>query len=451
MNQSITTYTTLIILLFVLLFGALQMYLFVNITLLLFCSLLLFWKPEVIVSLFVVLLPTNGLYSTEANIMGILGPVTITQLLAFLILFKERRNTSIKTQRHFHIAILFIIFLLLFNVVYEFRNAYYDIYDVTWTAALKRFIKYFFRFGTIYLLICALYKGKYLGVVLNGIHIGVVLLIFSSVFTIQLQDLKFLTTDASEDVAGFFTIERKSGFFGAGDVNSLGGLLATYLGFLLIISYGEVKKTLLFFMLALTFIGVIYTGSRTAIISSTLVMILFLFLKNPIRSKGLNKTILLVLLAFSLSTVFFLFNDQTRILMFRFQEAMFETNINNEGSRLFKWLYYLNDIASNPETLVIGTNHELTVIYSSGFKEQRVPHNFYISALFHSGIIILMIGFVAWFKLIRLSLNEKHLLLIALPTFAISFYVSDWGYFQYFVLFLVLVPYILKNYQNQLR
>lgn len=439
-SVSLIAFGTIIVVIFL---ASVKLYLLANVFLFLSCLFYYKFNPAVIISLAVILFPTNGFYSTEYNVFGLFGPVTITQLFSLVVLGKNFKNKI--SNEVVRIALLFVIVLFLYNVIYDFRNAFFNIYNLDWDTAIKRLIKHIFRFGTLYCLVIAIGKNNYKDLVINSLHLGILILIFSSVFTNQLSRLGFLVTDASEVLSSFEIINRKSGYFAFGDVNSLGGLLATYFGFIFTLYYfGKLSRSTLILIVPVLF-GIIYTGSRTAIISLLLIVIIVLITKYP-GNKVEFKYLYVGLLSFAIIIFSIFLPQQVHLVFERFFTIESHADISNQGSRMYKWLYYLDFIFSNPKTLIIGTHQELYLNLGRNYWQARVPHNFYITVLFHSGIILLLLLFVAWIRTFKIALRHRIFLLIIIPTFLISINVSDWGYFQYFIIFL---PIVGENFNSQ--
>jgi|GEM_PF-6882093 len=442
-NNTYSIIPVVILLALTLITGALKLYILANLIILISCCFFYLTNKQHIIFLFIVLLPTNGFFSTEHNILGLLSPTTISQLFALIVLFPEFRKE--KTSGVSKIAAMFVLALFLFNVYYDFKNAYFSIYESNFEMAFKRLIKYIFRFGSIYLLIKAIDKKHFTELTLTAIHVGVILLVLSSVFTTQLADLGFLTTDASESTESNSSIIRTSGFFAFGDVNSLGGMLSCYLGFLLVLVPHSNKTGLLTTLMGISVIGLIYTGSRTAIAGFSIVLVFFLLTQFP-RLKTNKKFKWIIIMPTGMLLLFYIFQDNFLLVLSRFTEANSETDASHTGSRIYKWAVYLEYIWNNPGVWLRGTSEELWLNLGFAYWQTRVPHNFYITVLFQCGTLLLMFFLYLWYKLVRIALKQTDLFLILIPIFAISFYVSDWGYFQYFVIYLPLVN-VLKQYQ----
>jgi hypothetical protein len=429
-------YFSTAILIIVLILGSLQSYFIANIFALISCFFLLSYDKKAIIALYIILLPTNGLFSTENNLLGLLSPVTISQLFAFIVLISWYVNRRLSPLAR--ISILIIIGLFLFNVIYDFKNAYFNIYDLTFDIAIKRFIKNLFRFSTLFLLVKLLDRGFLINVSIKALHIGIVFLILSSIFTEQFSDLGFLTTDASEEIDIRTAIVRRSGFFAFGDVNSLGGMLASYAGFL-ILWYNKQKGTTLFLILFLiTLIGILYTGSRTALAGLVFVILATTLISWPNSNSFFNFRIVVGALVL-VAVIFFIFPSQIELFLSRFEEAEQQFDISHEGTRVYKWIVHLEHLAQNPDIWLLGTNKVLMLDLGGGFTQARVPHNFYLTIAFQTGFFLLFFFVYIWFKLSVIIKNNTRLIIIAVPIFFISFYVSDWGYFQYFALFLPIV------------
>lgn len=422
----------------VLVLGAGKLYVIANILFFIGCLLFYISNPSLLIFLFIVILPTNGFFSTENNLLGFFGPVTISEVFAFIVLLNN--YVKVPLSKFTKISLLFIIALFTFNLIYDFRNAYFGIYDLNFDLAIKRLFKHFFRFGTLFLLVKSLDRKLFLNITFSAVHTGVILLILSSIFSNQLAQMGFQTTDASEELSSLLTIERKSGFFAFGDVNSLGGFLTCYFGFLLVWFSWTKRFWLFFILLIFTIIGILYTGSRTAIISLAFITLIYFFIRIPNRKfNQINKWKIILIVTSAFLFVAFFFQTDVSAVLFRFSESNSELDATFAGSRLYKWLFYLTYLIKTPESWLLGTREELWVQLGKEYWETRVPHNFYITIWFHSGIPLLIFFFYIWYKVINISIRYNTFILISLPIIAISFYVSDWGYFLYFVLFITLL------------
>jgi len=407
-----------------------------NVFFIIICSVFLFFDKNLLILFYIVLLPTNGLYSTEHNILGLFSPLTTVNLFTFFALYSEAKKNYKPINEYQKIAILIILSIIIYTTYSEFKNAYYDIYDMNYDTAIRRVPKTIFRYGTLILLIITIYNGKIFKTVDLSIKIGAIFLVVSTIFTNTLIDMGFEAMAKSEFISG--NIDRNSGFFGWGDANSLAGFLVILTAYFLVkYKFGNAEY---FDYAAIVFciVGIFVAGSRTAFVGLFFVGIYFLL-------AGQGKVKSLLIISFLLLFVLILLEQQLNDLLFRFTLAGRELDVTDKSSRVWKWLEYIYYMYENKSTLIFGTTQDFWLNFGRGFYQRRVAHNLYITIVFQAGFLPLVILLYSYFKTIALLKINHWLLLLFIPMFMISFYVSDYGYLHYYVICLPLLFIFVQN------
>jgi len=439
----------LLIILLGFLFALEDQFAIINLMLLLVCLCAYFVEPLFIIFLAVIFLPTNGIYGTEYNLLGVLSPLTTTQLFAFLYLIQNYQNLKKRCRRYNSsdfkgiqkISLYIVTAVAIFMIYSDLKNGLYNIYDIDIFLAFKRFIKSIFRFGLVILLIRLITNSKIYKTIDLSIAVSVVFLVVTALFSEQLIDYNLMAVNANELlVTG--TVKRYSGFFGWGDVNSFGGLLVIYFAYLLIgLKYAETGKIKLF-LIFIVLVGIIYTGSRTALLGLAAILVLALFLeKIPVK---LLYIISIVLFCLIIATIPVLKNAFLLVLQrFDYAYTSSELDIHHKGSRIAKWIMYFDYMSKYPHIYFFGTDQEYWL--NMGYcLQRRVPHNVYIWMLFQSGIVPVSILLISLAKLSKMAVKNIDYWYCLLPFLCISSFVSDiLGYVFYFAMMLPVI-YIKK-------
>jgi len=417
----------------------------INIIIILICLYSYSQAPYFLIFLTIVLLPTNGIYGTEYNFLGMFSPLTTTQFFSVLYLFNNykrlyKQKTNIVFTKEFFsirkIAISIILSIAIYMIYSDLKNGIMNIYDVDSFLAFKRLIKSILRFGFIILLIKLIHNIKIKSIIEFSISVGIVFLITSALLSEQLINYNLMAVNANEELESG-VIFRFSGFFGWGDVNSLGGLLSIYLAFLAIKLKYTKNNLNQYLMMVFVLIGIVFTGSRTAITSIAVVLAIALLIERKLTFSLKNYIIggIVMLILLSIPII----RNSIELIIDRFQYAESELDIKHSGSRIAKWLMYYQFMTEYQYIFVIGTYQEYWLNMGDGFVQRRVPHNLYIWMLFQAGIIPVYMIINSLIKLTKNSFKTRDFLYVIIPFIFISSYVSEFGYAFYFVLILPLI------------
>ena len=395
----------------------------VNFASLVVLVLMFFIDKKVLYVIFIASLPISSFLSSDYNFLFVFNHEINISLLTILAAIWDRSvNYPAKINK---VIFSFLLTLLIINLYMNFKNGYLEIYDMDLSKFSKSSIKLILKTVAILLLV---HKNLIsYSKILPAVMTMTLVLVFTSATT-EFLILKGLDIKQAEIENMFkYEVSRFAGVFNGGDVNSLGAFYVINIGFLL----GSLKflksiRIISMIIILLSFIGIIWTASRTAYLSLAIILFLY-FIFN-----GLNRnsfTIIFLILA-GIIVVITLFKEQFAITLQRFSTVQNETELDTDNSRVGKWIMYLDYIFSDFSTLFYGN--------SSEFWLRRRPHNLFIFFLFNTGIFFTSYYIIQMFKLIRKSISYELLsLLMIFPFFAISMYVSEQGGF-------VLVPILLK-------
>ncbi|NJK85300.1 MAG: hypothetical protein HC906_04370 [Bacteroidales bacterium] len=221
-------------------------------------------------------------------------------------------------------------------------------------------------------------------------------------------------------------ITRFSGFFDKGDKNSLGVFLVMTIGFFLAKNEKEDKLLSLLPLIIVSIIGIVYTGSRTAFVSIFLVFMIFFF-----RNKEKNYTFWMFLSLILISAIIYPLIESAFL---RFTTVTKELDSSTNASRIGKWVLYYEYMMNNPVIFLRGS--------SEVFFLRRAVHNFYLQVVYNSGLFFMI---PILYQIIKISVltvfstNTRYFgLYYLLPFLFISMYVSDYGCFVPFILYVAL-------------
>lgn len=206
----------------------------------------------------------------------------------------------------------------------------------------------------------------------------------SAIFITQFEQLGFETRNyISEDAE----LGRKAGL-SIINVNELGALLVIVLGALSNIFLLKKINFFEFLILAILInIGILFTGSRTALFLMILVWVLLLIEKRLLLKKSNIIPIVTIILV-----SYFIFTLFGQIVTNRLQ-LYEDVEYIGLGVRIEYWKMYWNDMIQNPHYFLIGNTSPSTYF--------RYAHNYYITLLFQSGILMMGIMFVYLVKVYK--------------------------------------------------
>ena len=243
-----------------------------------FFGLLVFYiasyNNRLLISFFVYILPLSSVIGTENNLFGLIGFNEVTQIgiVYYLILNRYKKHNHIpRIVQHLQ-RILIVIFI--YHLIYTLKSIVFPNIYVLEHTSIFYFFKTIFKLSLNYIPLVILIRH----IIVFNISRYIIPPLILSVLTIILSMpiAEFLTgigfnTMQTEYSIGLNTnkIIRAAGFYGlGGDVNSAGLFIASVLGFIVTIKRAFINYRLLFSFLLFVFaFGIVFTASRTALIS----------------------------------------------------------------------------------------------------------------------------------------------------------------------------------------
>lgn len=395
-------------------------------------TLFLLDKKLLLISLYLIYVPTNGLIDRSDFLGGILGIQQILGVLAFAVLPKFRviQKPSPKLQR---LASDLLLVLLLYLSYTFFKNAFFGLFETSFADAVKKVLNLILLYGPLLLILRKCTADIIKGWVVIAAFLGVLNQVLYCYLSPYLPDLGFysLGTEAffsRTDVEG---VGRFVGVMGNGDSNSLGVFFVLAIGFFLSHPRSFNRSSLIKGLAALCVVAIALTGSRTAFLS--LVIIVILFLIKGGSSKARLQFMLGAIVVIAVSSPLW------DTLLLRLSDASTEQlTADTSSNRIGKWLLYFKHIVERPLTLIRGSSETILIGFNNIF---IAAHNFYIQVVYNAGLGFLTLFIYQFFLLARIiakSASNNPLVYIALPFFAITNFVSDYGIFIYFCLYVAL-------------
>lgn len=272
----------------VIVFGYFGAFSVINIALVVLCIFSFNSFPLFNVFLFVILLATNGLISTEYNLLGVLNIKQTTAIFAILSLLrlpvpKQYRNTTYQ-----RIAIYFVILMFFSIILRTFKEVEFNLSknEITYSEFTKQLVKYSLTSLALIILITRFAYTDIRKIIISGLVISVILVSVSILLSTPLHSLGFITNLGELRSENIMMAKRDAGFFmNEGDVNTAGGFLALIAGLIFSLrKSGELKINVLL-ILFFVIIGILGTLSRAASLSIAGVLLVYLLQeKMPITS-----------------------------------------------------------------------------------------------------------------------------------------------------------------------
>ncbi len=396
---------------------------------LLFSALLFFIDKKMVIAFFVFQLPISPLIPTDFKMFGVLGPFEIVNGAALFTLLSMSRGYKIKLNNFQKLAINFVWFLFFINsyvITKDVLMGHSEESEMSYVA--KNVFRLFIYHYSLILLIKIIYKEQIFQFIKVGIQSSLAVLVISMFFTKLLIVFDIGSVYENKSTLLRSDYSRFLGLYSAGgDENSAGIFLAGVFGFFVSLfeKDKDIKKYVLFFALAV--FGILLTGSRTAFIGLSVIILIFLVTN---KSGGAKFALLVAIISF-----YFLFSEQIDLVFQRFLDPSAKAAVNpqDKKGRAGKWVIYTEWIIDHPETLVFGNQEKIYL--------KRAPHNYFLYILYHAGIIPLLIFFQLLVKLIK-TIHFKSMLgqlknaYYIIPFFFILMTVNSFGSSIYLWLYL---------------
>lgn len=399
--------------------------------LLLGTALFLLNKKMLLLVLYIVYLPTNGLINREDFLMGILGIQQILGLLAFVSL-ANIRSTSEWTD--FQKIASRLMTVLIAYMLYTFlKNAFFGLMGENWVDAIKKVLNAIVLFGPLLLVLKKCSSNTFKGWIAMALFWGVLnqaLFCFLSPF---LPELGFYSqgTEAFFISSEIENVSRYVGVMGNGDSNTLGVFFVIAIGFFLSRPCSFSNSNLIKVVSGLCVVAIALTSSRTAFLTLGIIGMLFL------TKRGSGKVKFQVIMGAILIAV--ISSPLWDTLLERLSGAgSQQLNTDTSSNRIGKWLLYFDHFFNHPTTFLYGSSQTIFIGFNEIF---LAAHNFYIQVIYNSGLVFLGLFIRQYFHIFKLMKNDVAMYglgFIMIPFMAITFFVSDFGVFMYFSLFLAL-------------
>ncbi len=428
--------------------GFAHQFLLVNIIFILICYYSYEKMPFLNIFLFVVFLSSNGMISTNYNLLGFFHVNRIINIFTILTLVRFPRTEDYKLDGFQKFAIILIIYIIL-SMIFKNVKAYafgLTRSELSIDSVVKGAIKdMILGAALIFLTQRFHYKGVKETMIL-GIGVSVIFLSLSIVFSSQLAAMGFSTMDGYDSIDEISQM-RKSGFFSlsGGDVNSAAGFFALALGILLMLH--EKHNIYINHYLIITFavIGVLGTISRAGAISVVGVILVYFVSKDLLKPRTIRTILFLAMVVFILYYL-----GMFNYLIERFQGIEETIDSENDSGRWGGWLFYIKYTLSDVSTFLFGSTENI-YNYSTNAQEGyfRVAHNFYITALYNFGIfapiLLIFILFRLYKSFAKLETKKIYFLFIFIPFFVTTMTTSDNGIFLPFILAIPFLPMLAQK------
>ncbi|MCF8435868.1 MAG: hypothetical protein K9G57_03415 [Ignavibacteriales bacterium] len=340
----------------------------------------------------------------SGNPESIISGDNLLLIPGFYIAFLNKEIKKVKLNSISVSAFMFgVITILLVPLYVDIKDSVVFGTDVN----MMKFVRTGIRLFMVYSFV------SYLSISVRNFKLGVlVVLVMGSIIAISMYVPEFFES------LGFSVIqwgiqddmsnpERFAGISGA-NVNAAGAMLTTlFAATLYMLQMKLIKPKTAFMLSALFFIGIFRTASRTAIIITIVIYIIYLFQSQ----KKINiKKISLNFIALAVFIIFFYYYGETVLTRF---ETNQKAGYGGLGGRMSYWVMYLNDIINNPHYLLVGNNKPSTY--------ERSPHNNYIWIMFHAGAVFLIFAFMNLRKVFGLRKNViRNTILISIDPLYIA-------------------------------
>lgn len=400
-------------------------------------------KKSLLIVLYVIYVPTNGLINRTDFIFSLLGIQQILGILTFISLLRVKVPVGSITKLQ-KLAVRLMMVLLVYVSYTYLKNAMFGLQDMGWTDAFKKILNVAVLYGPLVLLLRKCGSDSIKGWVLLGAFFGVINQVVYCYLSPFLPGLGFY----SQGTEAFFStgleddVSRYVGIMGNGDSNTLGVFFVMSIGFFLSHSASFNRSLIIKVLCGFAAVAIALTASRTAFLSLGIVGMIFLAQDGS--KKVRFQLIIGALLIGAVSSPLW------DTLLTRLSGAGAEQlSTDTSGNRIGKWLLYFQHFVSHPLTFLRGSSEPILIGFNNVF---IAAHNFYIQVIYNAGLGILALFIMQYFNLFKLMFRKipsRNLIYIVFPFLAITIFVSDYGIFMYFCVFLVLYTTRFAEKQKQ--
>jgi hypothetical protein len=342
---------------------------------------------KLLIALYIILLPTDGIFPQEYNILGLLNINVVINFITTLSLLPElfkRYNTTSFQKISIYLLYVFFWYLVYLNI----KNTYFDLTNIN--QAFNRVIYYIVEYLPLILIIRLIKNPVIAEIVRFSIYFSAIFLTITALLSIYLDSIGFKI--GSEIGLEISSLNRYGGLFGKGDENSFGIFSAMIVGFLF--SIFEIRKISFYEIIVLLFaiVGVISSGSRAAIIA-----LLFIFFYYSIRNLSSAKTYRMF---FVVGIICLLFSPKIANVLVRFETFSTQLETHHSSNRIGKWILYFFHMIDNPSIFLYGNEKIFSL---TSYEKTRAAHNFYVQMIYNTGLIPFIFLMIGHFKFLLIK------------------------------------------------
>ena len=433
LQKDILTFSLFCIVLFAIIisFSASGNFVLLNFMIIPIILALMIYETEMIIALYLIVLPTAGIIPSDYNLFEIFGIDEFINIsIIGFFLFKSLPKYKKSYIQNFAISLIVLMMLIMFFTV--LKNYFFNIYSIDGFTVIKRTFFILLKHIPLILIIFHIRNFKIRKFVYIGLYLSGVLIVISQFFNAYLSSIGLVTFDETEFAglaANISQVNRFAGFYN-GDPNSAGAYLLMIIGFMFIKIEKRHQLQLMYSLVLIFLAGILMTASRTIFVAFFLVLILFAF-----NNKS-NKASFQILLFLTIGVFFmsdFIFNQISR-----FHNAHYQVDTELDGNRIMKWVFYIQFMLESPFYFVTGSQTEIN---------NRAAHNVFVQTLFNVGIapLIVLISKFHTSILILIKKSAKSLYFM-IPFFCIIMFVGELKEIPLYALLIVL--FYLENYKQ---
>jgi hypothetical protein len=352
------------------------------------------FNRKLLIALYIILLPTDGIFFAEYNIVGILNINVAINFFTTIVFLPElfKKHKLIASQK----IPIYIIYAYIFYLIFvNFKNAYIGLMSLE--QSINRSIYFFLEYLPLVALIKIIKKQDLTETIKYSFYFSSIFLTISALLSPYLINYGFKI--GAEQGLEIFSLNRYGGLYGKGDENSFGIFSAMIVGFLL--SIYENRKInyyeIIVFLSAI--LGVLLSGSRAAIIS--LVIVSLYYVKRNFSSGKSFKII------FFFGIISILLAPQIGKVLVRFETFSTQLETETSSNRIGKWILYVNHMFENPSIFLYGNEKIFSL---TSYETRRAAHNLYVQIVYDSGLLPFFLLIYGYLKYFLFSLKNKFLL-----------------------------------------
>jgi len=404
-------------------------------------ALLFLHHKNYIITTYVIFLTFGPLIHTQYNFLGLFGVDETNSIFAMVYLLRQPKFPQKKTKYQ-TIAFCIILSFCLSDLISIIRQYILSVSDDAFVYMFRSVTKRTVFFLPLMMLVQKIHLDWIRAYAKKGLVFGIIVICITVFFTRELTDLGFYIghIDTYFNYEKWLRFDRPHGLFRAGgDVNSLAGFLAAFVGITLAMLEAKDVKPIIFVAATMGFLCIFLAASRTAIISMGIMAILCL--KNNFKTKSFVKVVCLLTLMVLISYPFV----KKSIIRFGDKSTIAAIDPNAYGSgRVGRFIYCLDILRKYPETFLFGS----TIGDAYVLNAFRSPHNYFMKMIIISGVFPLILLFCAFINYSWLIVHYRlryRLVYAFIPVFLTMSSVNSFSSSLYFIIFVSMNDIVAKK------